>query len=725
MNPFWQNILKPFRNISLLPLCTMLVLYILSAICAFGQIDTRNKRPKIQDQKDLQINEGESITIQLTDLIVEDRDDWFYPFGFSLAIHDGSDYTFSDHTVTPAPNFYGTLTVIVTVNDGKDDSEPYNLRITINGINDAPVITQQQVITADEDNSVTISTSDLIISDPDNSEFTLTIRAGEHYTFSNSTITPEPDYSGALSVPVSVDDGLLFSNEFNVIVTVNPINDPPKITGQKDLHTQEDVPLILTAADLMIEDPDSNEFTIVPGSGEHYSISNSTIVPEQDYSGTLTIPVTVQDQGSQTAEFPLTITVNAINDVPKITGQQVLSTQYPSPIQLEVSHLIIDDPDNIYPDDFSLLILGGDQYTVSGNTITPISDNGEKLTVTVRVNDGTSESEDFPVDIELKKGNVKPVILNQKPVIINEDQTFTIEFSHLMVVDLDNEYPKDFSLKVSPGENYTLENTTVKPTANFSGNLFVKVSVNDGDKNSDPFNFQITVSPVNDAPILISTDADSTNVEKELSSIPILNDLSISDVDNEFLALAEVAIDPETYNPSTDVLQFTNTDEIKGVFDSPNGILALIGKASVEQYANALKSVQLAVAPKGSLTKKISIIVNDGQSNSKPVTKSLYRSEESVVSLEIPTGFTPNGDLVNDTWSISPTGAEQLEEATVRIYTRTGLLVFEADDLTQPWDGLYNGKVLPADVYYYTVDFKNDQIQSSSTPLKGIITILR
>jgi gliding motility-associated-like protein len=723
MNPFWQNSLKQFKKISFLPICTLLLLYITCSISVSGQIDTRNRRPKIRDQKELQINEGESITIQLTDLVVEDADDWFYPFGFTMKIYDGEDYVYSEQTVTPDENFEGTLKVKVTVNDGEDDSDPYEVQITVNGINDPPQITQQQEVSIDEDHSLTLSTSHLVIEDPDNSEFNLHIQGGDHYTVANAIITPEPNFFGAISVPVRVDDGLLTSNDYNLLINVNAINDPPKINGQKLITTDEDVAIAITSDHLEIEDPDNAAFTVVPNSGDHYTLNTSTIVPESNFSGNLSVPVTVSDENDVSNTFPVVITVNAVNDAPKITGQQQLSALYPTPIQIDLTHLTVEDPDNQYPDDFSLSVLNGENYTVSGTTVTPNTDLNSTLNVVVRVNDGTADSEDFPLEIEVKKGNAKPIIINQKPVIISEDQSFTIEFSHLIVED-DGDYPKGFTLNVAPGENFTVENTTIKPKANFFGNVFAKVSVNDGEKTSEPFNFQITVSPVNDPPIITMTDDDSVAIPQESTAMAIFTNVSISDLDDESLALAEIAIDPETYEAASDVLQFTSTDAIKGVFDAPHGILALIGKATPDEYATALQSVQLIIGPGSPVMKKISVTVNDGQANSLPIKKAFYKSTGEVVTFDIPTGFTPNGDLVNDTWSIVPAATEQVQEAKVRVYTRSGLLVFEADDLATSWDGLYNGNELPADVYFYTVDFKTNSPEPPNS-FSGIVTILR
>src|SRR5687767_397815 len=99
--------------------CLLLICSIMVSSMAIGQDSlARNRKPKIEGQYELSVKAGESITIQLTDLIVSDRDDFFYPWGFTLTVYSGSDYTLSNNTVTPHASFDGILTVPVTVNDG-------------------------------------------------------------------------------------------------------------------------------------------------------------------------------------------------------------------------------------------------------------------------------------------------------------------------------------------------------------------------------------------------------------------------------------------------------------------------------------------------------------------------------------------------------------------------------------------------------------------------------
>ena len=80
--------------------------------------------------------------------------------------------------------------------------------------------------------------------------------------------------------------------------------------------------------------------------------------------------------------------------------------------------------------------------------------------------------------------------------------------------------------------------------------------------------------------------------------------------------------------------------------------------------------------------------------------------------------FTPNGDGINDYWNI--TGIENYPAAIVRIFTRYGQQIFESRGYSTPFDGTYNGKPLPAGVYYFIIN-----LNANCSLLSGSLTIIR
>jgi len=69
--------------------------------------------------------------------------------------------------------------------------------------------------------------------------------------------------------------------------------------------------------------------------------------------------------------------------------------------------------------------------------------------------------------------------------------------------------------------------------------------------------------------------------------------------------------------------------------------------------------------------------------------------------LVIPNAFSPNNDGINDTWVIK--GLNAYPDAKVDIYNRWGQRVFGSKGYPTPWDGRYNGTVLPVGTFYYVV----------------------
>jgi hypothetical protein len=121
-----------------------------------------------------------------------------------------------------------------------------------------------------------------------------------------------------------------------------------------------------------------------------------------------------------------------------------------------------------------------------------------------RAFDGTGYSRRARVRIRITEGEpVPPEITGQRPVIVLEDHSLEIRLQDLLVVDPDNDYPRDFTLEVGDGENYTRIGATITPIANFNGELTVAVRVNDGSNFSNWFNLQVDVSPQNDAPFVV------------------------------------------------------------------------------------------------------------------------------------------------------------------------------------------------------------------------------
>ncbi len=92
-----------------------------------------------------------------------------------------------------------------------------------------------------------------------------------------------------------------------------------------------------------------------------------------------------------------------------------------------------------------------------------------------------------------------------------------------------------------------------------------------------------------------------------------------------------------------------------------------------------------------------------------------------IPELDVVSGFSPNGDNMNDLWDIGNTGF--YPSLVVSIYNRWGDLLFQdGNGYVQPWDGTYNGTQLPIGTYYYIIEIDEPEYKAT---LNGPVTILR
>ena len=281
-------------------------------------------------------------------------------------------------------------------------------------VNDSPVITgqnplssQQKPLQTDEETLLRIQLSDLTVIDSDHTfpeDFTLNILEGENYTVQGDQLTPAPGFTGKLSIPVKVNDSMADSNLFYLDIMVRsidvPENDPPLITGQHALSTQEESPLLITLEDLTVKDSDNlfpEDFTLIIEQGENYSLSGNTITPESEFTGTLSIPLIVNDGTDNSNRFYLTVTVEAEGD-----SELPIANAGPNQTVAEASTVFLDGTASSSPNgdivDYFWEQTGGVSVTLSDDTdpkpfflTPPVDVNGADLIFSLTVTDAKGE----------------------------------------------------------------------------------------------------------------------------------------------------------------------------------------------------------------------------------------------------------------------------------------------------------------------------------------------
>ena len=87
-------------------------------------------------------------------------------------------------TLTPAANFYGTVTITAKANDGTVDSAAKTFTLTVGAVNDAPVVGTVANQTTAEDTAKTVTLS---VTDSDSGD-------SHTYTATSSTSNVVPSY---------------------------------------------------------------------------------------------------------------------------------------------------------------------------------------------------------------------------------------------------------------------------------------------------------------------------------------------------------------------------------------------------------------------------------------------------------------------------------------------------------------------------------------------------
>jgi hypothetical protein len=151
-----------------------------------------------------------------------------------------------------------------------------------------------------------------------------------------------------------------------------------------------------------------------------------------------------------------------------------------------------------------------------------------------RAFDGTGFSRETRVSINILKGDpIPPEIIGQKTVEVDEDTSKELKPGDLEVLDPDSNFPKDFSIEVNDGANYSASGSVITPVTDFNGELTVPVRVFDGRNYSNLFPLVVTVRPRNDAPFVIDVPADQEAIERTayaLSLAGYFDDIDEGDV---------------------------------------------------------------------------------------------------------------------------------------------------------------------------------------------------
>jgi hypothetical protein len=333
------------------------------------------------------------------------------------------------------------------------------------------VITGQNPVSVAEDQSVGIQISQLIINDPDNDTFTLVVLPGTNYTVSGSTVTPSPNFFGNLTVGVTVSDGPNTSAPYNMLVTVTPVNDAPSFDPIANIILAENAGTYTITITNISPGPLESQPLLVSATS-----SNATVVPDPTflpvYNGTATTAtIQVKPNANQTGDVTITV---------KVTDPGFL--EFTQTFVVSVSD--INDPPTLDPITYGPLLEDAELQSIGLTGITAGPLETQVLTVTSSTN--------------------KPELFEQL-----------------------------FISYTSPGTTGTLN---IKPAANAFGVATITVRVTDNGSNTPPHvnifgrTFDLTITPVNDAPVFTSTPLEIAAINELYEYSITVTDADPSDV---------------------------------------------------------------------------------------------------------------------------------------------------------------------------------------------------
>jgi len=93
----------------------------------------------------------------------------------------------------------------------------------------------------------------------------------------------------------------------------------------------------------------------------------------------------------------------------------------------------------------------------------------------------------------------------------------------------------------------------------------------------------------------------------------------------------------------------------------------------------------------------------------------------SFCNIIMPTGFTPNGDGINDVFKVKY--PFPVKEFHLTVYNQWGNKVFETNKINEGWDGTYKGEPSVQSSYVWIISFVDKN--NKAAQLKGIVTLLR
>ena len=392
-------------------------------------------------------------------------------------------------------------TVSFKVYDGEAYSNIAARNISIVPVNDLPVITGHPSISTPEDDTILIRFQHLTFSDVDNdiAEMTLTVMDGDHYTHDGNIVTPDTNFNDTLRVNVRLSDQAA-SVDYVLPVYVTPVNDLPNFTFTAPPQAFEGQFYFFT---LEAQDPDAGDVLTfsAPKLPSWLQLNGNLLTgkPGFQHVGENTVTVRVTDSKAN-VDSTFTILVNQTNHKPAITSTPVTTVNEDADYVYNVAYTDADAGDILilYTDSIpDWLTYDSNLKRLSGK---PTNDqvgfkSDSAYYVKLRISDTKQDSvQSFYITV--KNINDAPVITGQLTTpVVNPDSSFIITMDDLIAADVDNPV-SDLNLTIFAGTGYSITGDIITINSGVTGQISVKVVVDDGTLESNEYNYRVDVKPL-------------------------------------------------------------------------------------------------------------------------------------------------------------------------------------------------------------------------------------
>ena len=455
---------------------------------------------------------------------------------------EGAEVTLNDDgTVNYLPNvnFNGVDTITYSVSDGLGGVTTGELKISVEAVNDAPVVTGEQVNAVQNESIDAIA---VLLNDEDPDGNPLTVEAavasngGTVEINGDGTLkyTPAPDFVGEETLTYTVIDGQGGRVEGQVTVSVASLDDGP-VANDDSVVVEEGAQLV--SLDVLGNDrvADGETLTVVSASSEQ----GATVVINDDgtldyqapanYTGVDVVTYTVRDSQGRESQSTLTVTVNDVNDAPVASDDSTTALQA---ALLENINVLANDTD---PENNALTVI--EAVSANGATVVINADGTLNYqsaegfsgldTVSYTISDGAGGTSVATLSVTVELGATPPVAVNDGVGAVEDTL-----LENINVLENDTDANND-ALTVTAAVSTAGGAVTINadgtlnylPPANFTGEDTITYTISDGNEGTSTATVTVTVASVNDAPVAGAAN-EGTSEEAVLNgAVPAATDI--------------------------------------------------------------------------------------------------------------------------------------------------------------------------------------------------------